>query len=103
MSQYQAEDADDMADEYEMKDEDDDMDDELRGKDNCGSDFDANEYDAMAKRDKECKITKKGGLYYEFRRNSRLKISEINYSSFLEKEDHVLNRAGLLLERKSMC
>ncbi|KAL8148800.1 putative WD repeat-containing protein C2A9.03 [Apium graveolens] len=130
MSHYQAEDAEYMADEYEMEDVDDDMDDELRGRDNGGSDSDVDEYDAMnnkmadttasqAKRgkdiqgipwerlsitrekyrqtrleqyknyenipqsgqgaEKECKITKKGGLFYEFRRNSRSVRSTIHH------------------------
>lgn len=47
MSRYQAEGAEYMADEYEMEDVDDDMDDELRGRDNGGSDSDVDEYDAM--------------------------------------------------------
>uniref|UniRef100_A0A161XRW1 Uncharacterized protein n=1 Tax=Daucus carota subsp. sativus TaxID=79200 RepID=A0A161XRW1_DAUCS len=130
MSHYQAEGAEYMADEYEMEDVDDDMDDELRGRDNGGSDSDVDEYDAMnnkmadttasqAKKGKdiqgipwerlsitrekyrqtrleqyknyenipqsgegakkECKITKKGGLYYEFRRNSRSVRSTIHH------------------------
>ncbi|KAK1399224.1 hypothetical protein POM88_009087 [Heracleum sosnowskyi] len=47
MSHYQAEDAEYMVDEYEMEDVDDDMDDELRGRDNGGSDSNVDEYDAM--------------------------------------------------------
>lgn len=48
MSNYQADDADYMADEYEMEDVDDDMDDEFRGgRDIGGSDSDVDEYDYM--------------------------------------------------------
>ncbi|KAB5521983.1 hypothetical protein DKX38_026302 [Salix brachista] len=121
MSHYQGDDAEYMADEYEMEDVDDDMDEEFRATE-MGSDSDADEYDYpnnkvadMSAADarngkdiqgipwerlsvtrekyrerrleqyknyeniphsgevsrKDCKITKKGGLYYEFRRNSR--------------------------------
>lgn len=122
MSQYQADDAEYMADEYEMEDVDDEMDDEFRGRDMAGSESDVDEYDhgnskaadttaaqARSGKDiqgipwdrlsitrekyrqtrleqyknyenipqsgegsgKDCKVTKKGGSYYEFRRNSR--------------------------------
>ncbi|CAL5335459.1 unnamed protein product [Camellia sinensis] len=122
MSHHQVDDAEYMADEYEMEDVDDDMDEEFRGREMGGSDSDVDEYDylnnkmadtsaAQARRgkdiqgipwerlsitrekyrqtrleqyknyenipqsgegsEKECKITKKGGNYYEFRRNSR--------------------------------
>ncbi|KAL9365941.1 hypothetical protein Peur_037140 [Populus x canadensis] len=121
MSHYQGDDAEYMADEYEMEDVDDDMDEEFRARE-MGSDSDVDEYDYpnnkvadMSAADarngkdiqgipwerlsvtrekyrqtrleqyknyeniphsgevsrKDCKITKKGGLYYEFRRNSR--------------------------------
>ncbi|XP_057474694.1 uncharacterized WD repeat-containing protein C2A9.03-like [Actinidia eriantha] len=122
MSNQQGDDAEYMADEYEMEDVDDDMDEEFVGREMGGSDSDVDEYDHMNNRDadtsatqarrgkdiqgipwerlsitrekyrqtrleqyknyenipqsgegseKECKITKKGGMYYEFRRNSR--------------------------------
>ncbi|GMP64862.1 hypothetical protein CsSME_00025927 [Camellia sinensis var. sinensis] len=122
MSHQQAEEAEYMADEYEMEDVDDDMDEEFRGREMGGSDSDVDEYDylnnkmadtsaAQARRgkdiqgipwerlnitrekyrqtrleqyknyenipqsgegsEKECKITMKGGMHYEFRRNSR--------------------------------
>ncbi|KAL7217318.1 hypothetical protein ACSBR1_029091 [Camellia fascicularis] len=122
MSHQQAEEAEYMADEYEMEDVDDDMDEEFRGREMGGSDSDVDEYDylnnkmadtsaAQARRgkdiqgipwerlnitrekyrqtrleqyknyenipqsgegsEKECKITTKGGMHYEFRRNSR--------------------------------
>ncbi|KAK7829297.1 putative wd repeat-containing protein c2a9.03 [Quercus suber] len=122
MSQYQGDDAEYMADEYEMEDVDDEMDDEFRGRDMAGSESDGDEYDhanskvndttaaqARSGKDiqgipwdrlsitrekyrqtrleqyknyenipqsgegsgKDCKVTKKGGSYYEFRRNSR--------------------------------
>ena len=47
MSHHQGDDADYMADEYEMEDVDDDMDDEFRGRDIGGSDSDVDEYDYM--------------------------------------------------------
>jgi hypothetical protein len=47
MSQYQADDAEYMADEYEMEDVDDDMDDEFRGREMGGSESDADEYDHL--------------------------------------------------------
>ncbi|GFZ12857.1 transducin/WD40 repeat-like superfamily protein [Actinidia rufa] len=122
MSNQQGDDAEYMADEYEMEDVDDDMDEEFVGREMGGSDSDLDEYDHMNNRmadtsaaqarrgkdiqgipwerlsitrekyrqtrleqyknyenipqsgegsEKECKITKKGGMYYEFRRNSR--------------------------------
>ncbi|TXG68125.1 hypothetical protein EZV62_009400 [Acer yangbiense] len=122
MSNYQADDAEYMADEYDMEDIDDDMDEEFQGRDMAGSDSDVDEYDypntkaadtsaAQARRGKDiqgipwerlnitrekyrqtrleqyknyenvpqsgevsgkdCIATKKGGAYYEFRRNSR--------------------------------
>ncbi|KAK2971945.1 hypothetical protein RJ640_004965, partial [Escallonia rubra] len=122
MSHHQVDDANYMADEYDMEDVDDDMDDEFRGRDVGGSDTDVDEYEYMSTKmadtsaaqarkgediqgipwdrlsitrekyrqtrleqyknyenipqsgegsEKECKTTRKGGLYYEFRRNSR--------------------------------
>ncbi|XWS09566.1 hypothetical protein CRYUN_Cryun39dG0001200 [Craigia yunnanensis] len=122
MSHYQEDDAEYMADEYDMEDIDDDMDEEFRGRDMSGSDSDVDEYDysnnkisdtsaAQARRGKDiqgipwdqlsvtrekyrqtrleqyknyeniphsgegsgkdCKITKKGASYYDFRLNSR--------------------------------
>ncbi|KAH9804551.1 WD REPEATS REGION domain-containing protein [Citrus sinensis] len=122
MSHHHADDAEYMADEYDMEDIDDDMDEEFRGRDMGGSDSDVDEYDysnnkiadtsaAQARRGKDiqgipwerlsitrekyrqtrleqyknyenipnsgegsgkdCKVTKKGASYYEFRRNSR--------------------------------
>ncbi|KAG2682742.1 hypothetical protein I3843_11G204900 [Carya illinoinensis] len=122
MSEYQGDDTEYMADEYEMEDVDDEMDDEFRGREMGGSESDVDEYDlsnskvadttaaqARSGKDiqgipwdslsitrekyrqtrleqyknyeniphsgegsgKDCKITKKGGSYYEFRRNSR--------------------------------
>ncbi|GMY30731.1 uncharacterized WD repeat-containing protein C2A9.03-like [Fagus crenata] len=122
MSQYQGDDAEYMADEYEMEDVDDDMDDEFRGREMGGSESDVEEYEhsnnksndttatqARSGKDiqgipwdrlsitrekyrqtrleqyknyeniphsgegsgKDCKVTKKGGSYYVFRRNSR--------------------------------
>lgn len=122
MSNYQRDNAEYMADEYEMEDVDDDMNDDFSGREMAGSDSDVDENDhlnnkmgdtssAQARRGKdiqgipwerlsitreryretrleqyknyeniprsgegsvkECKITKKGGMYYEFRRNSR--------------------------------
>ncbi|KAL3508305.1 hypothetical protein ACH5RR_027706 [Cinchona calisaya] len=50
MSHHQGDDADYMADEYEMEDVDDDMDDEFRGRDIGGSDSDVDEYDYMNNR-----------------------------------------------------
>ncbi|KAL3503692.1 hypothetical protein ACH5RR_038141 [Cinchona calisaya] len=50
MSNHQGDDADYMADEYEMEDVDDDMDDEFRGRDIGGSDSDVDEYDYMNNR-----------------------------------------------------
>ena len=47
MSQYQGDDAEYMADEYEMEDVDDEMDDEFRGRDMAGSESDVDEYDHM--------------------------------------------------------
>lgn len=122
MSHYHGDDAEYMADEYEMEDVDDDMDEEFLSRDMAASDSDVDEYDyshnkaadtsaAQARRGrdiqgipwdrlsitrekyrqtrleqyknyenipnsgegsgKDCKATEKGGLYYEFRRNSR--------------------------------
>ncbi|PSS14253.1 WD40 repeat protein [Actinidia chinensis var. chinensis] len=122
MSNQQGDDAEYMADEYEMEDVDDDMDEEFVGREMGGSDSDVDEYDHMNNRmadtsaaqarrgkdiqgipwerlsitrekyrqtrleqyknyenipqsgegsEKECNIIKKGGMYYEFRRNSR--------------------------------
>ncbi|XP_058219036.1 uncharacterized WD repeat-containing protein C2A9.03-like [Rhododendron vialii] len=122
MSYEQAEDAEHMADEYEMEDVDDDMDEEFRGREMAGSDSEVDEHDylnnkmadtsaAQARKgkdiqgipwerlnitrekyrqtrleqyknyenipqsgegsEKECKVTMKGGMYYDFRRNSR--------------------------------
>ncbi|GFS36129.1 transducin/WD40 repeat-like superfamily protein [Actinidia rufa] len=122
MSNQQGDDAEYVADEYEMEDVDDDMDEEFVGREMGGSDSDVDEYDHMNNRmadtsaaqarrgkdiqgipwerlsitrekyrqtrleqyknyenipqsgegsEKECNITKKGGMYYEFRRNSR--------------------------------
>ncbi|XP_057509787.1 uncharacterized WD repeat-containing protein C2A9.03-like [Actinidia eriantha] len=122
MSNQQGDDAEYMADEYEMEDVDDDMDEEFVGREMGGSDSDVDEYDHMNNRmadtsaaqarrgkdiqgipwerlsitrekyrqtrleqyknyenipqsgegsEKECNITKKRGMYYEFRRNSR--------------------------------
>jgi hypothetical protein len=45
MSQYQADDAEYMADEYEMEDVDDEMDDEFRGREMGGSESDGDEND----------------------------------------------------------
>uniref|UniRef100_A0A2N9J8X7 Uncharacterized protein n=1 Tax=Fagus sylvatica TaxID=28930 RepID=A0A2N9J8X7_FAGSY len=45
MSQYQGDDAEYMADEYEMEDVDDDMDDEFRGREMGGSESDVEEYE----------------------------------------------------------
>ncbi|KAK8644041.1 hypothetical protein V6N13_013314 [Hibiscus sabdariffa] len=121
MSYYQDDDAEYMADEYDMEDIDD-MDEEFRGRDMSGSDSDVDEYDysnnkisdtsaaeARSGKDiqgipwdrlsitreqyrqtrleqyknyeniphsgeesgKDCKITKKGASYYDFRLNSR--------------------------------
>ncbi|XAR56849.1 hypothetical protein NMG60_11037470 [Bertholletia excelsa] len=124
MSHQRVDDAEYMADEYEMEDVEDDMDEDYRGRE-MGSDSDVDEYDylmsdnnkvadtsaAQARKgkdiqgipwerlsitrekyrqtrleqyknyenipqsgegsEKECKTTKKGGMYYEFRRNSR--------------------------------
>lgn len=121
MSHYQGDDAEYIADEYEMKNVDDEMDEELHNKE-MGLDSDVDEYDhmnnkvadtsaAQARRGKDiqgipwdrlsttrekyrqtrleqyknyenipysgedsgkdCKASKKGGLYYEFRSNSR--------------------------------
>lgn len=47
MSHYQEDDAEYMADEYEMEDIDDDMDEEFRGRDMSGSDSDVDEYDYL--------------------------------------------------------
>ncbi|GAV74761.1 WD40 domain-containing protein [Cephalotus follicularis] len=122
MSHYRAEDAEYMADEYDMDDVDDDMDEEFHGRYMGGSESDVDEFDytnnrvadtsaAQARRGKDiqgipwdrlsitrekyrqtrleqyrnyeniphsgegsakdCKNTNRGGLYYEFRRNSR--------------------------------
>ncbi|XP_057983738.1 uncharacterized WD repeat-containing protein C2A9.03-like [Malania oleifera] len=122
MSHYQGDDGDNMADEYDMEDVDDDMDEEFCDKEMGGSESDVDEYEFLNNRggdtssaqarkgkdiqgipwdrlsisrekyrqtrleqyknyenvpqsgegsEKECKVTKKGGLYYEFRRNSR--------------------------------
>jgi len=54
MSHHQGDDADYMADEYEMEDGDDDMDEEFRGRDTGGSDSDVDEYDNLV-----CDITSK--------------------------------------------
>lgn len=54
MSHHQGDDADYMADEYEMEDGDDDMDEEFRGRDTGGSDSDVDEYDHLV-----CDITSK--------------------------------------------
>ncbi|XP_038685019.1 uncharacterized WD repeat-containing protein C2A9.03-like [Tripterygium wilfordii] len=121
MSHYQAEDAEYMAEEYDMEDVEDDMDEEFRGRDMSASDSDVDEFEysnsevadtsaAEAREGKDiqgipwdrlnvtrekyrqtrleqyknyeniphsgegsgkgCRVTKKGGLYYEFRRNS---------------------------------
>ena len=45
MSRYQEDDAEYMADEYDMEEIDDDMDEEFRGRDMFGSDSDVDEYD----------------------------------------------------------
>ena len=45
MSHYQEDDAEYMADEYDMEDIDDDMDEEFRGRDMSGSDSDVDEDD----------------------------------------------------------
>jgi hypothetical protein len=45
MSQHQGDDAEYMADEYEMEDVDDDMDDEFRGREMGGSESDVEEYE----------------------------------------------------------
>lgn len=45
MSHYHADNAEYMADEYDMEDIDDDMDEEFRGRDMGGSDSDVDEYD----------------------------------------------------------
>ncbi|KAI3664883.1 hypothetical protein L6452_43494 [Arctium lappa] len=60
------------ADEYEMEDVDDNMDDEFHVRD-IGSDSNVDEYDYMSGEgsEKACKITNKTSLYYDFRRNSR--------------------------------
>ncbi|KAJ0046562.1 hypothetical protein Pint_03613 [Pistacia integerrima] len=122
MSNYQGDDAEYMADEYDMEDIDDDVDEEFRGRGMGGSDSEFEEYEysnnkiadtsaAQARRGKDiqgipwerlsitrekyrqtrleqyknyenipqsgegsgkdCKITKKGASFYEFRRNSR--------------------------------
>ncbi|XP_042519403.1 uncharacterized protein LOC122093186 [Macadamia integrifolia] len=122
MSQHQGDDIDHMADDYEMADVDDEMDQEFRGRGVGDSDSDDDEYDhlnnkitdtssAQARRgkdiqgipwerlnitrekyrqtrleqyknyenipqsgeasEKECKHTKKGGMYYEFWCNTR--------------------------------
>lgn len=47
MSHHHGDDAEYMADEYEMEDVDDDMDDEFRGQDTGASDSDLDEYDYM--------------------------------------------------------
>lgn len=47
MSHQPGDDAEYMADEYEMEDIDDDMDDEFHGRDMGGSDSDVDEYDYM--------------------------------------------------------
>lgn len=47
MSHHHGDDAEYMADEYEMEDVDDDMDDEFRGRDTGASDSDLDEYDYM--------------------------------------------------------
>lgn len=122
MSYEQADDAEYMADEYEMEDVEDDMDEEFRGREMAGSDSEVDEHDYLNNKladtsaaqarggrdiqgipwetlnitrekyrqtrleqyknyenipqsgegsEKECKVTMKGGMYYEFRRNSR--------------------------------
>ncbi|KAB1214993.1 putative WD repeat-containing protein C2A9.03 [Morella rubra] len=45
MSEYQGDDAEYMADEYEMEDVDEEMDDEFRGREMAGSESDVDEYD----------------------------------------------------------
>lgn len=45
MSHYHGDDAEYMADEYDMEDIDDDMDEEIRGRDMGASDSDVDEYD----------------------------------------------------------
>ena len=47
MSNQQGDDAEYMADEYEMEDVDDDMDEEFVGREMEGSDSDVDEYDHM--------------------------------------------------------
>ncbi|XP_035550179.1 uncharacterized WD repeat-containing protein C2A9.03-like isoform X1 [Juglans regia] len=120
MSENQGDDAEYMAEEYEMEDVGDEMDDEFRCREMGGSESDVDEYDlsnskvttagqARSGKDiqgipwdrlsitrekyrqtrleqyknyeniphsgegsaKDCKVTKKGGSFYEFRRNSR--------------------------------
>ncbi|XP_077222260.1 putative WD repeat-containing protein C2A9.03 isoform X2 [Tasmannia lanceolata] len=122
MSQYQGDEIDYMADDYEMADVDDDMDDEFRGRGMGDSESDDDDYDQLNNKitdtsatqarkgkdiqgipwerlsitrekyrqtrlelyknyenipqsgeglEKECKPTRKGGMYYEFQRNTR--------------------------------
>lgn len=47
MSHYHGDDTDYMADEYEMEDIDDDMDDEYHGREMEGSDSDADEFNSV--------------------------------------------------------
>ncbi|KAL7195005.1 hypothetical protein ACSBR1_035260 [Camellia fascicularis] len=51
MSHHQVDDAEYMADEYEMEDVDDDMDEEFRGREMGGSDSDVDEYDYLVSDD----------------------------------------------------
>lgn len=59
MSEYQGDDAEYMADEYEMEDVDEEMDDEFRGREMGGSESDVDEYDnsVCVYTDMLCKIT----------------------------------------------
>ncbi|OAY75061.1 putative WD repeat-containing protein [Ananas comosus] len=66
MSQYQRDNADEMADDYEMGDAEEDMDEEYHGRGMGYSDSDDEEYGESA-----CKSTEKGGMFYDFQRNTR--------------------------------
>lgn len=55
MSHYQGEDADYVADEYDMEDVDEDMDDDFRGRDSGASDSDVDDFDySVCHNTKEC-------------------------------------------------
>lgn len=177
MSHHLEDDAEYMADEYEVEDMDDNMDDEFHGRDTGGSDSEVDEYDhmthklvdtsaAQARRGKDiqgipwerlsitrekyrqtrleqyknyenipqsgeglhkqCKITDKGGLFYEFRCNSRSvkstilhfqlrnlvwatskhdvylmsHFSVLHWSSLTRKKSEVLNVSGHVAPRE---